>query len=187
MIRYVYNYFEHSNAARKAEIDFCLKMNQANKAIELVLLETPGKPNYSDFWKVINEKTGPDDINIFSNTDIFIDESITIVEQHLKHKQLFALSRYDWYSPNHIVYFDRPDSQDLWIVRGKIEDVWGDFPLGIRGSDNRLAYEFQKAGYAVSNPSKSVKSYHVHGSNFRTYMAVDPMPPPYLTIPTSSL
>lgn len=187
MIRYVYNYFEHKNPLRKAEIDFCLKQNQSNKAITLVLLETVDKPNYSDFFKVINECTGPDDINIFSNTDIFIDESIAIVESHIKHKQMFALSRYDWHSPTNITYFDRQDSQDMWIVRGKIEDVWGHFPLGIGGSDNRLAYEFKKSGYAVSNPSKSIKSYHVHDSNFRTHIREPPMPPPYLTIPTSYL
>lgn len=187
MIRYVYNYFEHPNPARKAEIDFCLKKNQENKAINLVLLVTPGKPHYSDFFKKINELSGPDDVNIFSNSDIFLDESIALVEQHIKHKQFFALSRYDWISPTRSVFFDRPDSQDTWIVRGKIENVWGDFPLGIRGSDNRLTHEFAKAGYTVTNPSKSLKSYHVHNSQVRTYMSEPPMPPPYLTVPTSFL
>jgi hypothetical protein len=187
MIRYVYNYFEHQNPARKQEIDFCLQKNQENKAITLVLLITPGKPNYSDFFNKINELTGPDDVNILSNSDIFLDESIALVERHIKPKQMFALSRYDWHSPTQQVFFDRPDSQDTWIVRGKIENVWGDFPLGIRGSDNRLAHEFQKGGYAVSNPSKSLRSYHVHNSQVRTYWAEPPMPPPYLTIHTSHL
>lgn len=182
MIRYIYNYYEDQHPARKKEIDFCLQKNQGNKLITLVILETQGKPNYSDFFKKINELTGPDDINIFSNSDIFIDETIGLVESKLQHKQLYALSRWDWHSPARIVFFDRPDSQDAWIVKGKIEGVFGDFNLGVRGSDNRLAHEFNKAGYAVSNPSKSVKSYHVHNSNIRTYTLIPPIPPPYHTV-----
>jgi hypothetical protein len=65
--------------------------------------------------------------------------------------------------------------------------VYGNFTLGMRGCDNRIAAEFEIAGYRVSNPSKSIRSYHVHNSGIRNYTTTDVIPKPYLTIPTSTL
>jgi len=186
MIRLFYNYYEDKHPLRKMEIDMCLQKNLANKFINTIIIESASKPTYEFFFQQINKVTGPDDINIICNSDIFFDETIVLAEG-LKHKQLYALSRWEWKHPLHITHFDRPDSQDTWIVKGKVENVFGGFTLGIRGCDNRIAYEFHKAGYAVSNPSKSIKTYHVHNSGIRNYTMADVVPEPYLTIPTSSL
>lgn len=187
MIRLFYNYYQDKNPARKAEIDYCLQRNRCNHHLKTIVVDSPNKPTYEFFFQKINEVTGPDDINIICNSDIFFDDTIKLAEQHLKHKQLFALSRWDWRSPNNFSLFDRPDSQDTWIVRGKVQGVYGSFTLGIRGCDNRIAHEFHKAGYAVSNPSKSIRTYHVHNSGIRNYTMADVVPPPYHTIHTSSL
>jgi hypothetical protein len=186
MIRLFYNYYQDKNPVRKREIDYCLHMNQANPLLTTVVVDSPGKPSYEYFFQQINAVTGPDDINIICNSDIYFDSTIALTER-MKHKQLWALSRWDWHGPNHIVFFDRPDSQDTWIVRGKVENVYGNFTLGIRGCDNRIAHEFHKAGYAVSNPSRSVKSYHVHNSGIRNYTMADVVPPPYHTIQPTAL
>ena len=187
MIRLIYNYYEDKNPARKAEIDLCLQKNLENKFINTVIIETDTKPTYGFFLNKINELTGPNDINLFCNADIFFDETIVLAETHLKHKQAFALSRWDWINENKIQHFDRPDSQDTWIIKGIAENISANFLLGTPGSDNKMAYEFNKAGYAVSNPSKSIKSYHVHNSNIRNYTRKDSVPPPYLMVPPSSL
>ncbi len=186
MIRLFYNYYEDKNPVRKREIDFCLQRNLNNKLITTVIIESASKPTYEFFFEQINKITGPDDINIICNSDIFFDETISLVSG-IKDKQLYALSRWNWFNDNYVVFFDRPDSQDTWIVKGKVEGVFGNFTLGIRGCDNRIAYEFNKAGYGVTNPSKSIRSYHVHNSGVRNYTMADVVPEPYLTIPTSSL
>lgn|SRR5574337_127368 len=186
MIRLFYNYYEDKHPARKREIDMCLQNNLENKLLNVIIIESPNKPTYEFFFRQINKITGPDDINIICNSDIFFDETIALA-CGLRDKQVYALSRWDWHNPSRIIFFDRPDSQDTWIIKGKIENVFGDFTLGTRGCDNRIAYEFNKAGYTISNPSKSIKTYHVHNSGIRNYTMADVVPKPYLTLPTSSL
>ncbi len=186
MIRLFYNYYEDKHPIRKREIDECLKKNQENPLITVVTMTSPSKPTYDSFFQKINELSGPDDINIICNSDIYLDSTIELANT-IKHKQLYALSRWDVIHPWQVIHFDRPDSQDTWIVRGKVEGVFGNFTLGTRGCDNRIAYEFHKAGYQVTNPSKSIKTYHLHRSGIRNYTMADVVPEPYLTVATSSL
>lgn len=187
MIRLMYNYYEDKNIHRKREIDFCLQKNLDNKLLTTVIIETPNKPTYNYFFDRINRITGPNDINIICNSDIFFDETIGLVSSYLSNKQVFALSRWNWMNQHNIAFYDRADSQDTWIIKGPIENVYGNFTLGIPGCDNRIAYEFHKAKYAVTNPSKSIKSYHVHNSGIRNYTSNEVIPEPYLTVVPVSL
>lgn len=186
MIRLFYNYYEDKHPARKREIDFCLQKNLNNKLLTTVIIESQKKITYEFLFEQINKVTETNDINITCNSDIFFDHTIALAE-NIKHKQVYALSRWDWYSPDLIKFFDRRDSQDVWIIRGKVENVFGNFTLGTRGCDNRIAYEFNKSGYTVSNPSQSIKTYHVHNSKIRNYTMADVVPEPYLTIPSSTV
>jgi len=187
MIRLFYNYYEDKNPLRRREIDYCLQRNLNNSLITTVILESAAKPTYEYFFQQINKVTAPDDINIICNSDIFLDDTIALA-QNIRDKQLYALSRWDWLGNDSLVrFFDRPDSQDTWIVKGKVEGVVGNFTLGLRGCDNRIAAEFEIAGYKVSNPSKSIRTFHVHNSGVRNYTMADVVPKPYLTVPTSTL
>jgi len=186
MIRLMYNYYKDKVPARKQEIDFCLNKNLANNHMNMVILESSAKPTYDYFFEKINSLTGPDDINIICNSDIFFDNTIALVNK-IKHGEMWALTRWEWQSPNKIKFINRADSQDVWITRGKINNVYGDFTLGIRGCDNRIAHEFQKANYKVSNPSHSVKTYHVHNCGIRNYTMADVVSPPYLIVPPITL
>jgi len=186
MIKLFYNYYEDKNPIRKKEIDFCLQKNLANPHLQTIIIDSANKPTYRDFFQKINETTTPEDVNIICNSDIFFDETIILAER-IRAKELYALLRWE-YLPNGItLHSNRPDSQDTWIVRGKVENVFGDFSLGIRGCDNRIAHEFLQAGYNVINPSKSIKSYHVHNSNIRNYTMEQVIPPPYHTLGPTSL
>lgn len=186
MIRLFYNYYEDKVAERKKEIDFCLQKNLENSYINTIIIETSSKPEYNYFFNKINDVSGPDDINIICNSDIFFDETIALTSK-MGPEDCWALCRWEWYHKDNIIFANRPDSQDVWIVKGKVKNVMGNFTLGIRGCDNRIAHEFQKAGYVVSNPSQSVKTYHVHNSKVRNYTMKDVVPPPYLTLSPSSL
>lgn len=186
MIRLLYNYYQDKNPARKKEIDFCLQKNLDNPLIKTIIVESAAKPTYDYFFNKINELTQPEDVNIICNSDIFFDETIQLVE-NIKPKELYALLRWEYLVNRPATHSNRPDSQDTWIVRGKVENVFGDFTLGIRGCDNRIAYEFMKSGYDVKNPSQSIKSYHYHLSNIRNYTMSQFVPPPYHTFGPTSL
>lgn len=187
MIRLIYNYYEDKNLQRKKEIDLCLQKNLANSALNVVIYENASKPTYKDLFEKANSLTGPNDINIVCNSDIFFDSTIELTEKYLLGKTAYALCRWEWADETHNHFWNRSDSQDTWIVRGKFDNVYGDFQLGIRGCDNRIAHEFQKAGYTVRNPSRTIKTFHVHNSGVRTYRHIPPIPPPYLTLPPTDI
>ena len=86
---------------------------------------------------------------------------------------------------------DVPDSQDTWVFNGNerldfVQDI--NFTMGLAGCDNRLAFELQKAGFEVLNPSRSVYSFHLHNTPIRTNAdhtgkQIVIIPPPYLLLP----
>jgi hypothetical protein len=186
MIRLFYNYYVDKNPTRANEINFCLQKNLQNPYLTVVMVESPSKPTYDFFFKKINEITGPDDINIICNSDIFFDNTIKFAEK-IKHKEFYALLRWEFKANGQIQFHERDDSQDTWIVRGKIENVFGGFSLGIRGCDNRIAAEFHKAGYNVTNPAKTIRTFHVHNCGIRNYTMKDIVPPPYHTLMPTAL
>ena len=95
MIRLLYNYYEDKNPARKKEIDFCLQKNLENPYLNVIVIESMEKPTYSMFFDKINQLTGPEDINIICNSDIFFDETIQMTS-HLAPHRAYALSRWDY-------------------------------------------------------------------------------------------
>eukprot|EP00889_Picochlorum_renovo_P006402 jgi/Picre1/33432/NNA_008756.t1 len=125
-------------------------------------------------------------MNIIANADIFFDDTIKTAKS-LPENHAYALSRHEVSNGK---LFKRPDSQDTWIFHGRIQNnmllmsalTKNNLTLGKPGIDNRLAYELLKAGYKVSNPSKSITSWHVHGTNLREYSHLDVVPPPYAIV-----
>lgn len=182
MIRLFYNYYEDRNHKRKQEIDHCFQKNLHNRHINVIVIESSHKLTYNYFFERINQVVEPNDVSVICNSDIYLDDTITLT-QHMRHDQFFALSRWDILKNGEAVFTNRRDSQDVWIVRGPVRKINGNFTLGMRGCDNRIAHEAAKAGYHVLNPSRSIKTYHVHNSNIRNYTFNDPaVPEPYMTV-----
>lgn len=185
-IRLFYNYYIDSNPRRRQELDFCLQKNIENNNFDIIILDSANRPTFDFFFQKINQISGSNDINIICNTDIFFDSSIT-QSNKIGHKEVYALTRWDWVSHNNITPVNRPDSQDVWIIRGKVDNVNGNFPIGLPGSDNRVAHEFQQAGYSLINPARTIKSYHVHSSNIRNYSEKDRVDGPYLDVDLTAI
>ena len=80
-----------------------------------------------------------------------------------------ALSRWDLDGDGKARLFERADSQDAWIFRGRVRKVAADFAVGVYDCDNKIAWELEQAGYTVLNPALSVRAYHVHASGYRRY------------------
>lgn len=201
MINLYTSYYIDPSPARQAELDECLHQNILNNHINKIflLLEYPivneqfnsgkiniiyikGRPEYNTFFEIINENTSQDDWNIIANSDIFFDHTIDHLNKY-DHSNVIVLCRWDVFPNGLIKFLNSRDSQDSWIVKGKIENVNGNFYLGKAGCDNAIADRFNRAGYKVINPSKTIKTYHLHNSGVRSYNPNDRVPQPYYLIP----
>lgn len=123
------------------------------------------------------------------NTDIYFDESIRALWNASFDNTYMALLRHETtieYATGN-VNAEQPTlhggstcncSQDAWIF--KVKDVikdrssnndWSkyDFNLGELGCDNTIISELLSNGWNVCNPCHTIKIYHLHASNVRTY------------------
>lgn len=184
VIRLFTNYYKDKNLQRQTELEFCLDQNLNNSLISEVILltdesEAPkhkkikvvkigGRPTYTDFFRIANERIGAEDISIISNSDIYFNDTLKEVTKIVK-RECFSLTRWDLNQSARLSFFNRNDSQDAWIFRGPIPYIEGNFNLGKPGCDNRIAFEINKTGFKVRNPSFSIQAIHVHNSAVRNF------------------
>jgi hypothetical protein len=179
MINLYYNYFKHPDPKRAYEIDFCKNKNLQNKHLNVILINHQNRLTFDFYFDKINQNTGPDDINIICNSDIFFDDTINLTLK-MDHEEAYALTRWDYLSPSNIKFWDKVFSQDTWIFKGSLKKIVGNYFLGRPGCDNRVAHEIKESGYKISNPSLTIKTYHFHTSKIRDYKPKDRVPGPYL-------
>lgn len=188
MINLFTDFYVDPDAARDAELRECRRRNAANPSISRII-QLADRPTFQETFQEVNRESGPADINIVANADIFFDESISLVDG-LTFGEVYALTRWDVIGDCKLQIFaddngvPRVDSQDAWIWRGHCSVTGADFTAGVRGCDNHLTYLFHQAGYRVSNPSKSIRAIHLHQSEIRRYGhdAKDCVPKPYLLV-----
>jgi hypothetical protein len=160
-------------------------VDNKNKIIPIL---TEVRPTYNDYFSITRDLfNNENNINIISNLDIIIpketlySEMSKTINDYIDNKTCLALSRWNIQKDNTYVHFDRSDSQDTWIFLGGVPNIDGaDFTLGKRGCDNKISYLLDENGYHVINPSKTLKTYHLHLTNIRNYLKiVDIIPRPY--------
>ena len=191
---YVYMpYYIEKKKARMKEINHAIRLNSENQDIDrmylftesdvskiqfekgtdeskIKIVSTSSVPTFNDILKKSNQ-VNPNGINIVMNSDIYIDEdNLNATRDQLIDRMVFALSRYDYNSESKMFELrNLPYSQDVWAFKGRVFPFSDNIEFGIPGCDNRIAYEFREQGYIVSNPSKTIKTYHYHTSGIRKY------------------
>lgn len=204
------SFYQDRKPERAAELEHCIYRNIANPHIDVMVVLLEGKkkdfpilkhkkiqvveverPTFRTFFDLINYNVEPDDISMVSNTDIYFDESVELMRKVLNPDTCLALSRWHYHGPGHpegdIVLHNEKFSQDVWVFMGKVKKIiYADFFLGIRGCDNRIAYELNQAGYYVFNPARSIRCIHYHRSEIRNY-GNETVKMPYLPVPVSSI
>lgn len=194
------SHYTDKNPARNAELVQCLRRNIECKEVTRIyaicqdetgcsLLAHPkvtviiikSRPTYNVFLQIIRQTTSPNDWNVIANTDIFFDTTLQQLQRFDKPKLIVALTRWEMNANGSIHFLNRADSQDVWAFKGH-PTVNGDFYMGQPGCDNVIAQRFHEAGYQVINPSRSIKTYHIHLSNVRNYNASNRLKPPYKLI-----
>ena len=164
--------------ARMAEYLLCLRRNLECSAIgsvvafcegalpplqhpKLKILRLGRRETFGDLMRYAGSELRGRTV-VIANADIFFDETLRLARPGAG--QLFALSRWDE-TPHGPRPFDRIDAQDAWIFKAPLPPgvpEAASFFVGMHGCDNRLAYEAEKAGLQVCNPSRSIIAHHVH-------------------------
>jgi hypothetical protein len=202
-------YYEDSNPGRQAEYLQCLRRNAQHAGISRItvfiedgstatglrkkdpifthekirLVPHRRRVTYSHLFAYANDALAGC-LVIIANADIFFDETLNLLTEASVHGRLLCLSRWDE-TPDGPVHYDQPNSQDAWIFETPIPKIACDFPLGMPGCDNRLAYEAQTAGITVCNPSRSIRARHLHNSGIRSYTQHDRLVGPTLFVSCS--
>ena len=169
---------------RQHELDTCWRRNEG---LFDKYTHPKGRPHFAELFTLCE----PGMVNVIANSDIYFDNGILTARPD--HGECFALSRWDIQPDGTAKHYDQPDSQDVWVVYDGPHCIPATFPMGVPGCDNSLAHILIQAGYRVSNPSKTLKGYHLHLTHYRSYLAnpsesprgadkIERIPPPYALV-----
>jgi len=194
---YITQYYTPEKLRRQKEIKKCLEHNLKSSVIDKVILlnerdETDELPTSSKLqqaivgrrlsYKIVVEwiiKNVPDNvICVFGNADIYLDDSSWRDAWSVDLDNVFlSLLRWDIQEDDAPpkLFGPRNDSQDTWgflstSVKSKQWDMKQlDIPFGKAGCDNAITVEMLRKKFLIVNPSLSLKTFHLHLSNLRTY------------------
>ncbi len=161
----------------KEKQDFLKKLEDLEnfqKKVEVIFIEE--RPTFEQFFNLANIFYRDEKI-IIANADIHFDNTLDLIYKRQLKNKLLALTRYDRTENGEYELHDNDclvtPCQDSWIFLAPIKSFFCGFQLGILGCDPALAYAALKAKLHVLNPSRTIKTYHVHSSNIRTYTSSD--------------
>lgn len=204
----------YNDLDRNVELMTVQALNHRNKVIDKVYIwdetEQPcnvtkfeikrrvRRPTFQDLFDWVNEVTGDNDINIIANSDIYFDDmGLEMMKVALGVNDCWALTRWDVNSNNMVrqgdvmvhdcTFMNRRDSQDSWCFKGRIHFGNFDFELGKPGCDNAIAHRLQEAGYNVTNPSWTIKTFHLHKGDARPWHGTARVEPPYTLLNPTEL
>ena len=183
---------------RQEEIDLCLQTNLENPIIGKVCLLTEQhmtinnqkieqivigeRIKYKHAFDIAKDFAG--EICILSNSDIYFDHTLNLLTPDFMKGKFLALSRWDETPDAYVIRANARCSQDSWIFLPPLPEMFADIQMGYPGCDNRMAYEANKAGLKVLNPSLEIISRHVHNTP-RHYSEADRIHGGYLEVSAS--
>ena len=193
----IQQYYQPTKSQRAKEINQSLEKNIECTSIDKIILlnekiysdiPTSSKIEqvnighrlkYYDVLNYIKTSVPKDTFVVFSNSDIYMDSTLTQLYNIDLNMKFLALLRYDVQLEGEPILFGpRADSQDTWIVWSSsihfdVTEADFGFNFGVSGCDNALTVAMLKKKFVVSNPAYSIKTYHLHNSNIRTYITTD--------------
>lgn len=198
-------YYKPANARRAREIDTCLRKNVECRYIDKIILlgekmyDLSGEKieqhvigerlRFNIVMKWIYDHVDPNTNVVIANSDIYMDDTLSILWSINTENVFFSLLRWDDAenpSAPPKMFGPRSDSQDTWIVNAKSvkERTWDwstiDFPFGKGGCDNAFTIEMFRQKFLVVNPAINLVTHHVHNSRIRDYDPADIVEKPVL-------
>lgn len=158
-----------------------------------------GRPTFAELFDLC--KSGQ--MNVIANADIYFDR-IGIKQmarffvdyiggRAYAQDPVLALSRWDVDPTGVATLWNNSDSQDTWVCFGRVGGgprIDAPYSMGVPGCDNALIHALERASCIILNPSKTIRTYHLHLSNYRSYLdgatgqgrggkKLERVPPPY--------
>lgn len=195
----IQQFYKSSSKARNKELQKCLRKNLDNELVDEVLLFTEGnnldipidkkikqvpmktRLSYANCIDAIQRVIGAGKLVVFANADIYLDDSWKSLWSVRMKDVFLALLRWeegvDGKEPT--LFGPRNDSQDTWVIHSDsvLSKEWDlsafNIPFGKAGCDNAILVEFLRNKFKIVNPAMSLKTIHVHASDFRNYEKTD--------------
>jgi len=184
-MKLITTFYKEKNVGRLGEFRECIERNLRNEHIEKIHIfyEKPGeeiesflkhekveihpietRPTFRMFFDFANRHLGGQTV-IVANTDIYFDNTLRFLRGYDFTGKVLALTKYN-VAPS-IKQFGKiwqrnTRSQDAWIFKSPMKELYSDIVLGYTGCDNRLVMELNKENIEVVNPSLTIKTWHVH-------------------------
>jgi len=193
----IQQYYTPANKIRSKELYKCLKANIENPLIDRIVLFVESKsdllppdPNkkvtkvlmksritYADCIETVQKQIGPGHLVVFANTDIYLDATWRSVWAVDLRDTFAALLRWEEGegATEATPFGPRNDSQDSWLIHSDsvLSRTWDlekfKIPFGKAGCDNAILTEFMRNKFKIVNPAFSLRTIHVHKSEYRTY------------------
>jgi len=135
--------------------------------IEIIFLnkKMPREISFNEMMNYCNEKLYGK-LCIISNNDIYYDDSLQKIKKInlVKNRDILAITRENFFEfkikKNNTIWKKNEGSQDTWIFSSPIKLFKPIIKIGWIASDNRIAYELEKLGYNVYNPTHDIKCIH---------------------------
>jgi hypothetical protein len=134
---------------------------------------------YYDVLKYIKTNILTETYIVFSNNDIYLDNTVCALYSIDMNKRFLALLRNDDKGNGESKLFGpRPDSQDTWVISSSsldfdpTEEEFG-FHVGLPGSDNAIGVAMFRKHFLVANPCLTIKTYKINNTNSDTHHKVD--------------
>jgi hypothetical protein len=152
------------------EIDFLYKHPKLDC---IRILERPTYQTFVDMFDLSK-------INTIANSDIVFDYESTSKINQIQPGNGYVITRYNLYSDYREPltnwkgrYWHEVSglSQDAWVIYNPPKKIIADFYPGILGCENRFTLSMYKAGLNLSNLGPSIKTFHVHKTDKRNYLA----------------
>lgn len=149
------------------------KLLQLLKEKSVSLTYVTGRPTYNLCFKLAN-KHYPNKRIILSNTDIYFNDTLLLLQEYDLTNKFLALTRWD-VQRNGTMQLQRARygrdniwSQDSWIFQTPLPDFMDDtIQLSTINCDTWIAYEAKKVGLEVINPCLDIQCCHLHLSQVR--------------------
>ena len=208
----IQQYFISKNTERQKELDFCVNKNIDNEFIDKIYLlnekiynidllknhkitqiNIGNRLTYYDILMFVKKNIN-DSIVIFSNLDIFFDDSLKSIScrDYKTYKSIDCLFRYEYNNEEKLEDCKLREieiksmSQDSWIVHSdhilnlsQYNTKRLNFKLGVPRCDLAIVGLFNDFGFKIYNDIKNIRTYHYHLTNLRTYDGTIHVPPPY--------
>lgn len=191
-IRLYVQTYDSGRADRQKELDYCLRKNKALPFLEVVELPAQDRLSFAAFFALAREQSDDDTISVFANSDIRFDNTLRLA-RWMCVGDAWALTR--WRSTHFWLDGHAPNGghqelgADVWAFRGRLRQIPDcDFGMGMAFCDYSIAARIRQAGYKLRNPCWSVRTWHHHASDLRTYDNTARTPAPWVyMIPPGSL